>query len=49
MRYVFGLGPRVVLPFGPLRLDFTWSPRPIDPQTHQWFVHELQFAIGPAF
>ena len=49
MRYVFGLGPRVVLPFGPLRLDFTWSPRPIDPQTKQWFVHELQFAIGPAF
>lgn len=49
MRYVFGLGPRVVLPFGPLRLDFTWSPRPIDPQTKAWFVHELQFAIGPAF
>jgi len=49
MRYVFGLGPRVVLPFGPLRLDFTWSPRPIDPQTKEWFVHELQFAIGPAF
>jgi outer membrane protein insertion porin family len=49
MRYVFGFGPRVVLPFGPLRLDFTWSPRPIDPQTKEWFVHELQFAIGPSF
>jgi len=49
LRYVFGFGPRLNLPFGPLRLDLTWSPRPIDPITKQWFVHEVQFAIGPTF
>jgi outer membrane protein assembly complex protein YaeT len=49
VRYVFGFGPRLLLPFGPLRLDLTWSPRPIDPVTHHWFVHQVQFAIGPSF
>ena len=49
MRYTFGFGPRLILPFGPLRLDVTWSPRPIDPVTHKWFIHALQFAIGPSF
>ena len=49
VRYVFGTGARLDLPFGPLRLDFTWSPRPVDPVTRKWLVHKLQFAIGPAF
>ncbi len=49
VQYVFGGGGRLNLPFGPLRLDFTWSPRPVDPLTGRWLVHELQFAIGPSF
>lgn len=48
VRYVFGAGATVTLPFGPLRLDFTWSPRPVD-ATGRWFVAEPQFAIGPSF
>ena len=48
VRYVFGSGARLDLPFGPLRLDFTWSPRPVD-VSGQWLVHKLQFAIGPSF
>jgi outer membrane protein assembly complex protein YaeT len=49
VQYVFGFGPRVNLPFGPLRLDVTWSARPVDPLVRRWLVHELQFAIGPSF
>lgn len=47
VRYHFGAGARVNLPFGPLRVDFTWSPRP-DENGH-WRVARAQFAIGPAF
>ncbi|MBI1799215.1 MAG: BamA/TamA family outer membrane protein [Candidatus Eisenbacteria bacterium] len=53
VRYVFGLGPRLNLPFGPLRLDITWSPRPVEPGTHNWYIFDsppsVQFAIGPSF
>src|SRR5262249_5786338 len=28
VRYVLGLGPRLTLPIGPLRLDIPWGPRP---------------------
>jgi outer membrane protein insertion porin family len=47
VRYVFGIGPRLNLPIGPLRLDFTWSLRPSgsDPA----LVAVPQFAIGPSF
>jgi outer membrane protein insertion porin family len=48
LRFVFGVGGTLTLPFGPLRLDLTWSPRPVD-ATGRWFVAEPQFAIGPAF
>jgi outer membrane protein assembly factor BamA len=47
VRYMFGAGARVNLPFGPLRIDFTWSPRP--DENGKWRVAEPQFAIGPAF
>ena len=47
VRYLFGAGARVQLPFGPLRIDFTWSPRPDD--RGDWKVAEPQFAIGPTF
>lgn len=49
MRYVYGFGPRLNLPFGPLRLDYTWSPRPVDPVTQKRFRGRYQFAIGPSF
>jgi len=47
VRYVFGIGPRFNLPFGPLRLDFTWSLRPT--ANRDALVAEPQFAIGPSF
>jgi outer membrane protein insertion porin family len=49
VRYVFGFGPRLNLPFGALRLDLTWSPRPVIAGSIYRFVHEIQFAIGPSF
>jgi outer membrane protein assembly complex protein YaeT len=48
MRYVYGLGPRLNLPFGPLRLDITWSQRRIGSDGKR-FLGKLQFAIGPSF
>jgi outer membrane protein insertion porin family len=47
VRYVFGIGPRLETPVGPLRLDFTWSLRPADGQPA--LVAKPQFAIGPSF
>lgn len=47
VRYVFGIGPRFNLPFGPLRLDLTWSLRPS--ANGAALVAEPQFAIGPSF
>jgi outer membrane protein insertion porin family len=47
VRYVFGIGPRINLPIGPLRLDFTWSLRPTS--TGAALVGIPQFAIGPSF
>jgi outer membrane protein insertion porin family len=47
VRYVFGIGPRLDLPIGPVRLDFTWSLRPTADRAA--LVAEPQFAIGPSF
>ncbi len=47
VRFVFGFGPRLNLPIGPLRLDFTWSMRPT--RTAPALVAAPQFAIGPSF
>lgn len=47
VRYVFGAGLRLNLPIGPVRVDFTWSPRP--DENGRWLVAEPQFAIGPSF
>jgi outer membrane protein insertion porin family len=47
VRFVFGVGPRLNLPIGPLRLDFTWSMRPSG--SAPALVAAPQFAIGPAF
>ena len=47
VRYVFGFGPRLKLPVGPLRLDFTWSLRPS--ADGPALVAKPQFAIGPSF
>ena len=50
MRYVLGAGGRLNLPFGPLRVDFTWNVQPDrNGGLRRWLVAEPQFAIGPAF
>jgi outer membrane protein assembly factor BamA len=43
IRVVGGIGPRVDLPIGPLRIDVTWHARPTP--SHP----VIQFAIGPSF
>jgi len=47
VRFVFGFGPRLNLPIGPLRFDLTWSLRPTTDRAA--LVAERQFAIGPSF
>ncbi len=47
IRYTYGVGGRLVLPFGPLRIDLAWSDRPDFPRGNTPFVY--QFAIGPSF
>ncbi len=51
MRYVLGVGGRLNLPFGPMRVDFTWNLQPDRDKNGapRWLVAEPQFAIGPAF
>jgi outer membrane protein insertion porin family len=50
MRYVLGVGGRLNLPFGPLRVDFTWNLQPDRGISGaRWLVAEPQFAIGPSF
>jgi outer membrane protein insertion porin family len=50
MRYVLGLGGRLNLPFGPLRVDFTWNLQPDRGLNgSRWLVAEPQFGIGPSF
>jgi outer membrane protein assembly factor BamA len=50
MHYVLGVGGRLNLPFGPLRIDFTWNLQPDrGPIGPRWLVAEPQFAIGPSF
>ncbi len=43
VRFVAGVGPRVDLPVGPLRVDVSWRLRPT--RSH----YKIQFAIGPSF
>ena len=47
VRYVFGIGPRINLPIGPLRLDVAWKLRPSPGEAQH--VPKYQFAIGPSF
>ena len=52
LRYSYGVGARLLLPFGPLRLDMAWSDDPDFPRSRlfgreQRFAY--QFAIGPSF
>lgn len=52
LRWTYGVGARLVLPFGPLRVDVAWSDRPDFPEGKLFgrstpFVY--QFAIGPSF
>ncbi len=47
VRWVFGFGPRLQLPFGPLRLDYTWWARPDETGKRQRGIY--QFAIGSSF
>ena len=52
LRYTYGVGARLMLPFGPLRFDLAWSQNPDfkgstigkEPQRFAY-----QFAIGPSF
>ena len=48
VRYVVGIGPRLELPVGPLRLDFTWGLRPGEGGPPKG-TPKMQFAIGPSF
>jgi len=47
VRWVLGFGPRLQLPFGPLRLDYTWWARPDENGKRQRGIY--QFAIGSSF
>jgi outer membrane protein insertion porin family len=47
VRYVYGAGARFNLPFGPMRVDFTWGTRP--EQGENRIAGRWQFAIGNAF
>jgi outer membrane protein assembly complex protein YaeT len=54
VRYTYGIGGRLLLPFGPLRIDLAWSRNPDFPYGGKFlgshrvpFVY--QFAIGPSF
>lgn len=47
VRWVVGIGPRLTLPIGPLRLDWSWSLRPSAAGQRRKPV--AQFAIGPSF
>ena len=54
LRYTYGVGARLLLPFGPLRLDLAWSGRDDFPHSSvPWRKAPLplsyQFAIGPSF
>ena len=52
VRYTYGVGARLMLPFGPLRVDVAWCDSPDFPRSRvfketQRFAY--QFAIGPSF
>ncbi|HXS83966.1 MAG TPA: BamA/TamA family outer membrane protein [Methylomirabilota bacterium] len=52
LRYTAGLGARLLLPFGPLRMDVTWSKHPEFTGSRIFkraFPFNVQFAIGPSF
>jgi len=52
IRYTAGVGARLLLPFGPLRMDVTWSQHPDfhgSVIAHRAFPFNVQFAIGPSF
>ncbi|HYM81307.1 MAG TPA: BamA/TamA family outer membrane protein, partial [Candidatus Limnocylindria bacterium] len=58
VRYVAGFGPRVKLPIGPLRVDFTWALRPAEVVEGdgrkrsigpRYGRPAIQFAVGPSF
>ncbi|MFN8588044.1 MAG: BamA/TamA family outer membrane protein [Candidatus Eisenbacteria bacterium] len=51
-RYTYGVGARVILPFGPLRVDLAWSEHPDFPHASLFgrrVPFTYQFAIGPTF
>lgn len=52
LRYTYGVGARLVLPFGPLRFDLAWGDRPDFPRARIngfKYPFAFQFAIGPSF
>jgi outer membrane protein insertion porin family len=52
IRYTAGVGARLLLPFGPLRMDLTWSKHPEFSGSRirgHLFPFNMQFAIGPSF
>jgi len=48
VRWVFGVGPRLETPIGPLRFDWSWNLRPVT-GVRGYLAPVLQFAIGPSF
>jgi outer membrane protein assembly factor BamA len=49
VHWVFGVGARVELPFGPARVDVSWSPRPKPNGDYVKPRNSVQFAIGSTF
>ncbi|NOT33975.1 MAG: BamA/TamA family outer membrane protein [Candidatus Eisenbacteria bacterium] len=55
LRWVFGLGPRLESPLGPIRVDLSWNLRPVDPtiparrDERGYLEPRFQFAVGPSF
>lgn len=52
LRYSYGVGARLLLPFGPLRMDLAWSPHPEFTGSKVFGRKQpfaFQFAIGPSF
>ena len=52
IRWSYGVGARLLLPFGPLRMDISWSEHPDFRRSNVFGVTRrfaYQFAIGPSF
>lgn len=55
LRWVFGAGPRLESPIGPIRMDVSWNLRPVPEKrpgeggNRGYLEPAVQFAVGPSF